>query len=124
MSTSKVVIKGVVVEVGDIEFFGANKDFPKQRIVVFKPAFRDEYGEERGKPDNFPIDVLGNNVDTLNITEKHLNQKVECDVYFNGQAYKKQDGSQGYAINATLSKITVIEGNTQQKPKEEDDLPF
>lgn len=130
MSSPKNTIKGIVKEVGDIEFIGANRDFPKQRIIVFKPAFTDEFGTKRGQDDYFAFDVLGNSVETLNITERMLDQKVECDVYFTGSTFQKQDQTQGYAINARLAAIRVITQATRPSEKTnaptdgEDDLPF
>lgn len=127
MSSPKVTIKGIVKSVGDIEFIGEKRDFPKQRIIIYKPAFTDEFGQQKGKPDYFPFDILGDKVDMLNITEHHIGKKVECEVYFSGSEFQKSDTSFGYAINANLSKITIVgtaPRTVAQSEPNEDDLPF
>jgi hypothetical protein len=109
MPSVKTTMRGIVHEVGDIEFTGANNDYPRQRLVLFCPTQRDQHtGKPNGKDEFFVLDILGNNVETLNITERFLDKVVQVEVRFFGNCYKKQDGSRGFATNTRLYNISII----------------
>ncbi len=55
------------------------------------------------------LDILGKNVDGLNIHDGYLDKVVEVEVRFNGNCYKKKDESgRGYAINCNLINMKII----------------
>lgn len=101
--------RGIVHNIGDIEFIGVNNDYPRQRVVLYCPTQRDQHtGKPNGKDEFYMLDILGNNVETLSIDERFINKVVEVEVRFSGSAYKKQDGERGYAINCRLVNMKII----------------
>lgn len=102
-------MRGIVHEVGDIEFTGTNNDFARQRVILYCPTQRDQHTQKPvGKDEFFSIDILGNKVDELNIHEGYKDKVVEVEIRFYGNCYKKADGSRGYAANTRLVNMKIL----------------
>lgn len=110
MPSPKTTMRGIVHEIGPIEYIGANNDYPRQRILLYCPANRDQMTQKPlGKDEFFMLDILGTKVDGLNIHDDYKDKVVEVEVRFSGNLYqKKDDKSRGYAINCSLVNMKII----------------
>lgn len=102
--------RGIVHEIGDIEFTGAKNDYPRQRILLFCPAKKDQHtGKLIGRNEFFMLDVHGNKVEELHIHEGYQDKVVEVEVSFSGNCYQKKDKTgRGYSVNSNLLSIKII----------------
>ena len=104
----KSTLKGIVKEVGPIETVG-EKNTKKQRIILFVPGYVDQFGDKKGRDEHWPLDVMGDNVEKLNIQKTAVKQKAEVTVYISGNVFDLKDfAGVGYAINATLAEIKLM----------------
>lgn len=130
---AKITLKGIIHEVGNIEYVG-EKEYPKQFIIIFVPEYVDEYGEKKGKDEHWQVTLFGNNVDKFNIQPRNLNAKVKVDLYLKSMKYEGRDGKIGYMINADLASIEYVAAKPQDDSSpvpdsvaanpDDDDLPF
>ncbi|WP_285055179.1 DUF3127 domain-containing protein [Pedobacter ginsengisoli] len=106
---AKLELKGMILTVNQPETVG-EKNTKKQTFILKIPAYRDEYGDIRGKDEEWEIAVMGDNVDKFAMTRDHQGKKAKCSIYLNGQKYtKKSDNTEGWIINATLAEITYAD---------------
>lgn len=115
MPSPKTTMRGIVHEIGPIEYIGTNNDYPRQRILLYCPANRDQMTQKPlGKDEFFMLDILGNKVDGLNIHDDFKDKVVEVEVRFSGNLYQKStDNSRGYAINCSLINMKIITEATE-----------
>ncbi len=115
MPSPKTTMRGIVHEIGPIDYIGANNDFPRQRILLYCPGQRDQVTKEPIRKDEFfMLDILGKNVDNLNIHDGYHNKVVEVEVRFSGNVYQKADNSgRGYAVNCSLFNMKIIAEATE-----------
>jgi hypothetical protein len=134
MPELKAPLKGFLQEVGPLEEFGVNKTL-KQRITLFVPGWVNEFGEKKGKDNQWDIDIFGADaIDRHNVQDRHVGAKVEVEVYIASTYYQSQSsGWTGCIVNVNLKSFKVLEAapekgapvEVQIKPSgEDDDLPF
>lgn len=127
----KIELKGFVKEVLPIQTVGANNT-KKQTLVFFVPGYTDNFGEKIGRDEFWPLDVMGDKIDKLNLSDAtHARQKAIATVYVSGNAFDKSDGTgKGYAINANLGEIKILGSAAQtttpatNTSSKTDDLPW
>lgn len=104
----KIELKGFVNQVGPIETVGANNT-KKQQVIFFVPGYTDQFGDKVGRDEFWPLDVMGEKIQKLNITSNSVGQKAIATVYVSGNSFEKKDGTgMGYTINANLAEIKIM----------------
>lgn len=134
MAELKSPLKGFLQSVGPLEEVGANKTI-KQRISVFVPGWINEFGEKKGKDQQWDIDIFGAEaIDRHNVQDRLVGSKVEVEVYISSTYYESQaTGWTGCIYNTNLKSFKVLEVAPEKgaPPSVEagadipdDDLPF
>lgn len=131
---AKIELKGTIQKVGPIQTVGGQGT--KKQVVILKvPAFRDQFGDQVGKDEEWELQVFGDRVKNFNLNGALHGKRAKCTVYVNSKKFVKQsDGTEGYAINATLGAIEVVAAARPAAVPEpapvgtgneaDDDLPF
>ena len=115
---AKIELKGYILKVNSPEIVG-EKNTAKQTIIFKVPGYVDEFGDKKGQDEEWPLDVMGDNVTKLSLTSSHQGKRAKATVYVNGQKYiRKSDSTEGWIINARLHTIEVID-TVAKKPEEE-----
>jgi hypothetical protein len=77
---AKIELKGTLTGVGAVELVGDRK-MQKQCVVVECKAFIDDYGDAKGKDEQWLLEVIGDNVANLNLSEKMVGSKGKFTVF-------------------------------------------
>lgn len=114
---AKVELKGYVLIVNQPEEVGEKKT-KKQTVILKVPAYRDEFGDTKGQDEEWPLDIMGDNVAKFNLTTEAQGKRAKCTVYVNGNKFiKKSDNTEGWTINARLGAIDLLaEGQPANTP--------
>lgn len=113
---AKIELKGYVLFVNRPETIG-EKQTPKQVLILRVPAFRDEFGDTRGQDEEWPLDILGDNVAKFDLRPEAIGKRAKCTVYLNGQKFtKKADNTEGWTINARLGAIELLSAQGDSAP--------
>ncbi|RQO65103.1 hypothetical protein DBR40_24850 [Pedobacter sp. KBW01] len=111
---AKIELKGYILTVNQPETVG-EKNTAKQTIIFKVPGYVDGFGDKKGQDEEWPLDILGDNVSKLNMTRDHQGKKAKCIVYVNGQKFtRKTDNTEGWIINAKLHEIQVFDDKPAQ----------
>jgi len=132
---AKIELKGVIRQVTPVTTVGANNT-KKQSVILFIPAYVDEFGDKKGQDEMYELGIIGDAVAKLNLTAAAVNQKAKCTVYISGREFTKEDKTM-YFISANLNAIELLgEAKKSTSPAElpapvdvsskpeDDDLPF
>lgn len=118
---SKITKKGIIKKVGVVETVGA--DTKIQRMILFVPARKDEFGDTMGSDDFFEITAISKKVAELNLNAQLLEKKVEVECYLNGRQFDRTDGTKGYAHNLNLNSIKVLEDKAPATATASNEVP-
>lgn len=102
---AKIELKGTIVNVFPVEEIG-DKKTPKQSIVVFVPAYKDEWGDVKGKDEHWQLDILGkDNIEKMGFNKTFEGMKGTFRVWLNSKLVQsKTPGNPDmYIINASLA---------------------
>ena len=121
---AKIELKGYILTVNQPETVG-DKNTPKQTIIFKVPGYVDSFGDKVGRDEEWPLDVIGDNVAKLGMKRDHEGKKAKCIVYVSGQKFiKKADQTEGWTLNATLGAFEVIAGKADAEKKDADTPPW
>jgi len=130
---AKIELKGVIKSVSPVTLVGTNGT-KKQSVILFIPGWRDEFEEKRGQDEVWSLDIIGEKVDKLNLSDSTAtNQKAACTVYVSSREFTKEEKTM-YFIGANLAEIKLMGAATAQPVPaqmpvatgntDDDDLPF
>lgn len=77
---AKLELKGTITNVGAVEQVGL-KEMNKQLIVLSVPAYTDSFGDKKGNDEDWLLEIIGDNVYNLSLTEQHIGKRVKCTVF-------------------------------------------
>lgn len=126
---AKIELKGIIQKVGQVQTVG-NNGTKKQSMILKVPAFRDQFGDVVGKDEEWELQVFGDRIQKFNLSGAMHGKRAKCTVFVNSNKFiKNSDQSEGYAINATLGAVELVEAPRQTAPAgtgnaADDDLPF
>ncbi len=113
---AKIELKGYVLAVNKPDEVGEKKTM-KQTVIFKVPGYVDQFGDKVGQDEEWPLDIIGENVVKLGLTTAAQGKKAKCVVYVGGQKYmRKADNAEGWVINARLHTIELLEGNAATAP--------
>lgn len=111
---AKSELKGTILIVNKPEVVG-EKNTPKQTIIFKVPGYVDGFGDKVGIDEEWPLDVMGDNVAKLNLQKGDEGKKAQVVIFLNGAKFKRKlDDTDGWMINARLHQIKLFDGNTGQ----------
>lgn len=114
---AKLELKGFVLTVRQPETVG-EKNTPKQQVIFRVPGYTDQFGDKVGQDEEWPLDIIGDNVAKLNLSTDSEGKKAKVTIYISGQKFiKKLDSTEGHMINARLHLIDFIEAKSPDKEK-------
>jgi hypothetical protein len=106
---AKIELKGTITGVGAIEKVGKNEML--KQLVIFKvPAYRDDFGETRGTDEDWLLEVIGNNVNELKLSNVDEGKKAKITVFVESRLVTLQTDPKiapkmFYQISAKLWKV-------------------
>jgi hypothetical protein len=104
-----VTLEGVITEIGEVQFLGANK-IAVQKIIFFADRAKDTFGLEIGVNGEWELTALGENVGRLQLAPNKLNKR--CRVYFycdsKREKAKEAGNSDMFFINNTLANYELL----------------
>lgn len=111
---AKIELKGIVKSVSQIENIGKDSATRKQSLILFVPGYHDEFGDQKGKDEEWRLDVFNKKIDDLNLNSNVIDKRVRCIIYLNSQRVegKEPNAPEMYFINANLSDMKVVDGNS------------
>lgn len=106
---AKCELKGTILIVNKPEVVG-EKNTPKQTIIFKVPGYVDGFGDKVGIDEEWPLDIMGDNVAKLNLQKDAEGKKAQVAIFLNGAKYKRKlDDSDGWMINARLHQIKFFD---------------
>ena len=108
----KIEIKGIgKVITPVVTRIGAGKngaDVRKQSLVVTVRGYRDEFGQQLGKDEDFELQLFNDKIEKYNLQPEHLwGKPLICEGYLKSRAYKS-GGEDKYELNLILGKVSVF----------------
>ncbi len=98
--------KFIVEKVGPVEET-RNGGHKIQKIILRKPGWRDEFGDQVGKDDYYEVQVWNNQITEIPVLKK--GDKVKAMLNLNGkEILDNNNGELFYALNLNLRKIEVL----------------
>lgn len=104
---AKIELKGTIVAVNPVEVVG-KKDFRKQAVILNVAAYTDSFGDKKGRDEDWCLEVLGDNIEKLNLNSTFVGMKAICTVFVNSSKVEDLAGSAPrtfFIINAVLNKV-------------------
>lgn len=77
-----------------------------QRIILKKPGWKDEFGEQKGNDDLFEVRVWNQKINEL--PQLQRGDKIKATLYFQGNESVNDRGQKSYFVNVGIGKITVL----------------
>lgn len=82
------------------------KNFRLQNVVISKPPFRNEFGEEVGPAQHYKVQLFNEMIDQLNLRDK-VGKRVHATCYLNGREFNNNGGID-YALNLKVIKLEMV----------------
>jgi hypothetical protein len=106
---AKVVLSGWFHEVGEPEQKGEKKDFAVQKVVLLVPGYENRLKDIKRPDEPWLMQVKGENVKKLNLTQADVNKRVTVTAFVEGfamEATKDRPAFMGYQV--TLFEVEPI----------------
>jgi hypothetical protein len=104
-----LTLRGFCVEVDPITEVGANNT-KKQLMRITIPARTDDFGIVKGKPQQWELTALGDQVAKLSMDKTMVDKKVEVNCYADSYLVESKEAGKEpfYSVNINIASIKII----------------
>lgn len=113
---AKIQLKGKVFAVYTPEVVGTgDKTLKKQTIIFLVPAWKDQFGDEKGRDEYWEVDIIGDdNIAKFAIVQEYEGRNAVADLYLNSNTIPAKAATateparaERRIINANLATFTL-----------------
>lgn len=112
---AKIQLKGIVKHVSSVETVG-DKGTKKQSVGLFVPGYVDEFGDKKGRDEEWEIDLFNEKITNLGLNNNLVDKRAVVTVYVSSNRVQNRDGKDIFIINANLGDIKLLEPNQANSP--------
>ena len=109
---ARIELKGTFKAVMPVQTVG-EKGTLKQTILFETPAYRDEYGAQKGNDEVWQLEVLGDQIAKLGIASNSIGRKAKLLIYLNSNTVVLNAGTKDektiYPVNLKIGKVEYAE---------------
>jgi hypothetical protein len=106
-----IILKGKVAAIGPVTKIGEKKDTDLQYMILHIDVQKDDFGEIRGRAQQWALQAIGKKVAELKMTEKALLDKtVIVKTYVDSVCLEPKEAGKEpfYAVNCTIASFEIV----------------